>query len=670
MASVKAARSALANPAYRFAGLVIVAGAVLLAVLAVEGEFHAIAHPSTRMVAFMLLAAGGEMWMMRVPSRTSWSLISASSLFTLATVVVYGVGPAVIALGVGSFLKDVRDQRKGIKRWFNVAQHVISVSFAAGAYSLLGGDLGAFHADSLPAILGAGLAFMLSNALLTCAVVALANGNRLISQLRRDFEAWLLIEGVMLGFTPVVVVATQSSLWLIPMLALPFLGVRQSARIAMRSDHAAMHDALTGLPNRVLFREQVDQAIERKRHSGGSLGVMILDLDRFKEVNDTLGHGQGDVLLRSIAERLGNALRDVDVVARLGGDEFGVMVSLRKHDPPAIVQVAERIRDALEPPFSLGDLWIDAGASIGIAISSDDADDAEALLQQADVAMYLAKHSGSGYETYDIARDPNGPERLELIRDLRHGIHNDELVLHYQPKIEVRTGRLVGFEALVRWQHPVRGLLPPADFIELAERTDAVRSLTLQVVEKALAQVKAWSEEGREMPVAVNLSARVLLDATLPADIERLLDEAGVDPSLLEVELTESSLIADPDRTAVILGRLNAAGVRVTIDDFGTGYSSLVLLRRLPVDAIKVDRSFVGEMHRSGEDAAIVESTISLADSLGIDVVAEGVESAEILDQLRAMGCHQAQGFYMCRPKPADELEAWVEAGRFEPALA
>jgi diguanylate cyclase (GGDEF)-like protein len=665
-----APRSAFADPANRFAALVMAAGAGVVALLALDHRFAPLSHPTTRMVAFMVLAAAGELWMMRMPSRTSWTLISASSVFTLATVAAFGAGPAIVGLGAGSLLKDLRDRRLGFKIGFNVAQHVLSVAAAGAVFELAGGDGGALQASEILPVVAAGATFLIFNSLLTGIVVALATGNRLVSQLRRDLEAWLLIEGVLLGFAPIVVVATERSLWLVPMLALPFLGVRQSARIAMRSDHAAMHDALTGLPNRVLFRDQVDQAIERKRHSGGSLGVMILDLDRFKEVNDTLGHGQGDVLLRAIAERLGNALRDVDVVARLGGDEFGVMVSMRRHEPPAIVQVAERIRDALEPPFSLGDLWIDAGASIGIAISNDGADDAETLLQQADVAMYLAKHSGSGYETYDIARDPNGPERLELIRDLRHGIHNDELVLHYQPKIEVRTGRLVGFEALVRWQHPVRGLLPPADFIELAERTDAVRSLTLQVVEKALAQIKAWEEAGRAMPVAINLSARVLLDATLPADIERLLDETGVDPALLEVELTESSLIADPDRTAQILGRLNAAGVRVTIDDFGTGYSSLVLLRRLPVDAIKVDRSFVGEMHRSAEDAAIVESTISLADSLGLDVVAEGVESAEILEQLRGMGCHQAQGFYMCRPKPADELDEWVSSGRFEPALA
>jgi diguanylate cyclase (GGDEF)-like protein len=395
---------------------------------------------------------------------------------------------------------------------------------------------------------------------------------------------------------------------------------------------------------------------------------MLLDLDRFKEVNDTLGHGKGDELLCGIAERLSRALRDVDVVARLGGDEFGVLLTLPERDEGALMAVAARIHDALEPPFSLGDLWVDAGASIGIASAAMHGGDAEALIQRADVAMYLAKEARTGCELYDLARDPNAPERLDLIRDLRKGIEANQLVLHYQPKIDLRDDRLTGFEALVRWQHPTRGLLSPAEFIDLAERTDAVRGLTLQVIEKALRQVAEWRADGHEVPVAVNLSARVLLDVALPTDIERLLDEIGVPAHLLEVELTESSLIADPERTAIILERLNATGVRVTIDDFGTGYSSLVLLRRLPVDAIKIDRSFVIDMEDDAEDAAIVESTIGLANNLGLDVVAEGVESANVLERLREMGCHQAQGYYMCRPQPPELLDDWVDQQRFDAA--
>jgi diguanylate cyclase (GGDEF)-like protein len=659
--------SKLADPVYRFASAVIFTGLAAVALTAADGGFSALGEPSTKLVLFMALAIAGELWLMRLPTRTSWTLISASSLFTMATLLVFGAGPALLALGVGSILKDVHARRQPIKLVFNVAQHVVSVVMAWLVFSVLGGDDGTLRTAEIVAAAAAAATFLLSNSLLTGSVVALATGNPLKLQLKQDLESWLMIEGVMLGCAPIVAVATEHSLLLLPLLALPFLGVRHSARIAMRSDHAAMHDALTGLPNRVLFRRHVDQAMERRRHTGTEIVVMILDLDRFKEVNDTLGHGKGDELLRGISERLGRALRDVDVVARLGGDEFGVLLTLPVYDAHAVTAVAERIRDTLDPPFALGDLWVDAGASIGIASATIHGGDAETLIQRADVAMYVAKENGSGHELYDIARDPNAPERLELIRDLRKGIEDNQLVLHYQPKIDVGSGALTGFEALVRWQHPVRGLLSPGEFIDLAERTDAVRGLTLQVIEKALRQIAAWQEEGFEVPVAVNLSARVLLDVALPADIERLLDEIGVAPGLLEVELTESSLIADPDRTAGILSRLNATGVRVTIDDFGTGYSSLVLLRRLPVDAIKIDRSFVGGMETNQEDAAIVESTVRLADSLGLDVVAEGVETAGTLEHLREMGCQQAQGYYMCRPQPADQLGEWLRDQRFVP---
>jgi diguanylate cyclase (GGDEF)-like protein len=661
-------RTKLGDPVYRFAFTVILLAAAAIAFVATRDGFDSFEEPSAKMAVFMGLTIGGELWLMRLPTRTSWTLISASSLFTLATMLVFGPGAALIALGLGSLLKDVRARRPLIKLSFNVAQHVVSVVSAWLVFSALGGDGGVLRAGEVAPAMAAAVTFLLSNSLLTGGVVALATGNPLLLQLKQDLESWLMIEGVMLGCAPIVAVATEHTLLLLPLLTLPFLGVRHSARIAMRSDHAAMHDALTGLPNRVLFRRHVDQAMERRRHTGTEIVVMILDLDRFKEVNDTLGHGKGDELLCGIAERLHRALRDVDVVARLGGDEFGVLLTLPAHDAAAVDAVAERIRDALDPPFALGDLWVDAGASIGIASATVHGGDAETLIQRADVAMYVAKESGSGHELYDVAKDPNAPERLELIRDLRKGIEDNQLVLHYQPKIEVDSGQLTGFEALVRWQHPERGLLSPGEFIDLAERTDAVRGLTLQVIEKALRQVAAWRADGYEVPVAVNLSARVLLDVALPADIERLLDEVGVPAGLLEVELTESSLIADPDRTADILSRLNATGVRVTIDDFGTGYSSLVLLRRLPVDAIKIDRSFVLGMESNQEDAAIVESTVRLADSLGLDVVAEGVETAEALERLRAMGCQQAQGYYMCRPAPAEELGSWLREQRFVPA--
>jgi diguanylate cyclase (GGDEF)-like protein len=658
----------LTDPVYRFAGAVIAGGVLAFAAVVLTGGFSALADPSLRLALFMAFAFGGELWLMRLPTRTSWTLISASSLFTMATLLTFGPGPALLALAAGSVLKDVRAGRPPIKLSFNAAQHVVSVALAGAVFAMAGGDPGVLEASELPAAIAAALTFLCCNSLLTGGVVALASGNPLLLQLRQDLDSWLVVECVMLGCAPVVSVATDRSLLLLPLVMLPVLGIRHSARIAMHSDHASMHDALTGLPNRVLFRRHVDQAMERRRHTGSDVVVMIMDLDRFKEVNDTLGHGKGDDLLRDISERLTAALGDVDVVARLGGDEFGILLTLPARDDDATIGVARHIHTALQAPFPLADLWIDAGASIGIASAESHGGDAETLIQRADVAMYLAKQAGSGVEFYDAARDPNAPERLELMRDLRQGIEADELVLHFQPKIAVRTGAITGFEALVRWQHPVRGLLPPGEFIAMAERTDVVRPLTLKVIENALRQVALWRAEGFDVPVAVNLSARVLLDVSLPTDIERLLLESGVPPERLELELTESSLIADPERTAEILERLNATGVRITIDDFGTGYSSLVLLRRLPVDAIKIDRSFVIGMATSHEDAAIVKSTIGLADSLGLGIIAEGVETAEALARLRAMGCHEAQGFFICRPQPAEALDGWVEAAESVPA--
>jgi diguanylate cyclase (GGDEF)-like protein len=466
----------------------------------------------------------------------------------------------------------------------------------------------------------------------------------------------------MLAFAPVVALIGQQGLVLLPLVVLPLLGVDYSARIAARSEHASLHDALTGLPNRVLFRRRVEEALARTARSGGEVILMVLDLDRFKEVNDTLGHGRGDELLRDISERLRAAVREVDVVARLGGDEFGVVLVPEAPAAEAALALARRIEDALDAPFELADLWVEGNASIGIACAPEHAADAETLIQRADVAMYQAKQTGGGHAVYDPESDPHLPGKLRLLQDLRPAIDEGQLLLHFQPKVRVADGALEGVEALVRWQHPARGLLYPADFIELAERSNVVRALTLRVVRDAVRQAAHWHEMGLELPVAVNLSPRVLLDVALPADIAAILEEEALPPRLLEVEITESCLIADPDRTAGILERLSETGVRISIDDFGTGYSSLSLLKRLPVDAIKIDRSFVGDLAHDANDMAIVESTIQLAASLGVVAVAEGVETPEAWQRLVEFGCDLAQGFYVSRPLPAAELEAWLAA--------
>jgi diguanylate cyclase (GGDEF)-like protein len=641
---------------------VILAGVVFANVLGWTGGFALLSHPPLAYLTFAALVVASELFVLRLPSRANDVLLSASSAFAYASALLYGPGPALAALSLAALITGARDRRPLLKTGFNAAQHGITVGLAGLAYEALGGHVGAVGTGALAPALGGGVAYLAVNYTLTGTVVALATGARVGRHLLSGLVTWLPVEGVMLAYAPVVAIAAKQSLATIPLLLLPFLGVFYSARIALRADHASLHDALTGLPNRVLFRIRVEQALNRVRSTGGGVVVMVLDLDRFKDVNDTLGHSRGDELLEGISERLRNVLRDADVVARLGGDEFGVLVTVAPAQVFDSGSVARRIEESVEAPFQLGDLWVSAGTSIGIASFPEHGADSGKLIQCADVAMYQAKAAGSGHEHYDAGTDPNRPDNLRLLQELREGIERDELVLHYQPKVSVLDGSVVGLEALCRWQHPTRGLLMPADFIEMAERSDAVRSLTLAVTRMAARQAVSWMREGIRLPVAVNLSPRVLLDVALPADIAAVLDEEQLPPALLEVEVTESCLIVDPDRTADVLTRINQTGVRISIDDFGTGYSSLALLKRLPVDAIKIDRSFVGKLATDHSDVAIVASTVRLAAGLGLDVIAEGVEDAAALALLVQFGCDQAQGYHICRPLPPAEIAAWLGA--------
>jgi diguanylate cyclase (GGDEF)-like protein len=429
------------------------------------------------------------------------------------------------------------------------------------------------------------------------------------------------------------------------------------------NEHQALHDALTDLPNRTLFHDRVGQAISSARREHIPLAVMIMDLDRFKEVNDTLGHASGDELLKQAGVRLRAALRESDTVARLGGDEFGVLLP-RVVDSAAAVSVARKLRKALEEPFTIHGLALQIEASVGIALYPEHGDDVHSLLQRADVAMYVAKEHPAGCEVYARERDEYSPDRLTLLTDLRRAIDTGELVLHYQPKADLRTGDVNGVEALVRWSHPERGLVRPDEFIPFAQKTGVIVPLTFFVLNEALRQCRTWQLEGVDLCVGVNLSARNLLDVNLPDTVGELLGRWEVPPSLLELEITESTILADPIRAMHVLSRLSGMGVRLAIDDFGTGYSSLAYLKRLPVDELKIDKSFVQGMDDDENDAVIVRSTIDLGRNLGLRVVAEGVETAEAWAQLVALGCDVAQGYYLSRPVPAAELASWLRATR------
>jgi diguanylate cyclase (GGDEF)-like protein len=434
---------------------------------------------------------------------------------------------------------------------------------------------------------------------------------------------------------------------------------RTLRRQAAENERLALHDSLTGLPNRTLFQAELEQAIARAARAGRNVGVLLLDLDRFKEVNDSLGHHQGDELLVEVAERLRGTIRAGDTVARLGGDEFAVVLhDLDGADDAA--RSAARIHRVLEAPVDLGELQVQVEASIGIALHPVHGDDAGILVQRADVAMYAAKAARSDWAVYDAAVDPNSPHRLALVAQLRNAMDRGELVVHYQPVQHLPSGTTVAMEALVRWEHPTRGLVPPADFIPAAEGSGLIRPLTLHVLRQALQQCRAWIDGGFDVSIAVNLSARNIQDPRCAADVFDLLAETGLPPDRLVVEMTESAVLGDPTTAFDVLVALRAAGVRVALDDFGTGYSSLTQLKDFQIDEIKIDRSFV---ERVGEDAtttAIVESIVELGQRLNLHVVAEGVEDAVVSDRLAALGCELVQGFHFSRPLPAAAAGAWL----------
>jgi len=424
--------------------------------------------------------------------------------------------------------------------------------------------------------------------------------------------------------------------------------------------HQAMHDALTGLPNRMMLFHALETSIDVARAEQSALGLLLMDLDRFKEVNDMFGHHFGDALLRQVAFRLHNQLRGDDMVARLGGDEFAVILS-RTADAHSAALTARRILSALEQPFVIESQVLEVGASIGIALYPEHGTDARGLLRNADVAMYAAKQkqSGFGFHSQD-SEESRSPDQLSLVVELRGAIEREELVLYYQPKLHLRTGLMTRAEVLVRWNHPQRGHLAPGFFIPLAERTGLIRSVTDWLLDRALSQCRAWLDAGAPIHVAVNISAKSLLDPALPQKVQTALARWNVDPRFLKIEITESSIMADPAHALALLSMLQSMGVRLSVDDFGTGYSSLTHLRELPIDEIKIDKSFVTNMTRSEPDAAIVRTVIDLAHNLGKQVCAEGVEDADTRWMLEDLGCDLAQGFWIARPMPADELMQWL----------
>jgi diguanylate cyclase (GGDEF)-like protein len=648
------------HPLDLYVSLVVIAGLACAVYVIGTGAETVSRLLTAELGLFALCALVGELVPLKVHTRGSEGEVTTSTCFALALLLAGGPAVALTGLVAASILADVINGKQLKKIAFNAAQYSLSVSAASLVLVTLtevphAGALPFGPMDLIP-ILAVATIFFVVNTALVATVVALAQG---VTKLGRYLANDLIFQGstagLLLGLSPVVVLAAEFSLPALLLLLLPFLAVHRGGRAAIAKEHQSLHDALTGLPNRTLFRDRIEQAISSGRRSEVASAVMLIDLDHFKEINDTLGHHAGDRLLEEVARRLEHSLGESDTVARLGGDEFGVLLPQLRRPGDASV-VARQLLAGLREPFSIEGLTLEVDASIGMACHPAHGTGVETLIQRADIAMYSAKEAGGGHAMFEPRLDRFSPRRLSLAGGLRQAIQNGEIVLFFQPKAELSTGKVTGVEALARWEHPRLGLVGPTEFVPIAEQTGLITPLTSYVLDAALAQVRRWMDEGQELSVAVNLSARSFLDAQLAIEIPRLLEKWNVDARLLELEITESMLMLDPGRGQATLERLSRIGLTLSVDDFGTGYSSLANLKRLPVDVIKIDKSFVMDMAIDASDAAIVRSTIDLAHNLGLRVVAEGVESHQAWTQLNELGCDLAQGFYVSRPLPAVDL--------------
>jgi diguanylate cyclase (GGDEF)-like protein/PAS domain S-box-containing protein len=476
--------------------------------------------------------------------------------------------------------------------------------------------------------------------------------NVMMGMVRSDgYVRWLLVDAV-----PI-----KDALGRVREVVSSFTDVTDRKKAEHELERQALHDPLTGLPNRSLLLDRLEQALRTARRLSTPLALLVMDLDRFKEINDTFGHHAGDLLIGEVAQRITSDLRETDTVARLGGDEFALL--LPGADEGGAGHVAQKIIAALQHPFDIEGSAHEIAISIGIAVSPQHGEDVETLMRRADSAMYVAKRTPGGSAVYAEEADPEISNQLALVSELRHTLETDQLQVVYQPIVGFTEGEMMRVEALARWRHPERGLVAPGEFIPLAERSGLVKSLFSRVLAMTLAQCAAWRQANLPLQAAVNLSIRNLLDPDLPRIVGQALERAGIPPAWLAFEITETMLMAEPNRVLRTLAELRDLGVQVAIDDFGVGYSSLAYLQRLPAYAVKIDRSFVGRMTRDRGSAEIVKLITNLGHALGMKVVAEGIEDQATYDACAAVGCDSAQGFFVGRPMVATAIPAWLAQG-------
>jgi diguanylate cyclase (GGDEF)-like protein len=588
-----------------------------------------------------------------------------STPFAFALLISYGITEVVVVQVVASLAADLIRKRPVDRIVFNLAQ--LAICWVAAGLALdLAGNTGLrdgtdLTAGDLPAIALAAVVFFAANSTLPRTAEALLQKSSIGDHLRGDlvFRGWSAATLFALG--PPVAVIAEHWLYLVPLLTLPMAAVHLASRQVSEMEHAALHDSLTALPNRTLLLQDTAGALGAAQSEDEQIALLVVDMDRFRDVNDTLGRAQGDTVLKEVAVRLKRSVRATDIVARIESDRFGVLLPGLPRNGDA-ERAAQKVLAALSRHFDVSGATLSMDATIGIACAPIHAHDAELLLQRAEAAMYRAKRAQSRCEFFSLDIEDEAPRRLILVTALKRAIDVRSITMHYQPKLELATGRVVGFEALARWTDPVVGPVLPATFVPLAERTGLAEPLTELALEIAATDCRRWLDEGFNTPVAVNVPARVLVDANFPDMVEAKRLAMGLEEGALEIEITESTLMGDHDLAREALTRLRSIGVRTSIDDFGTGYSSLSYLRTLPVNALKIDRSFITDLSDEPESEAIVRSIIELARNLRLETVAEGVEDQRLCERLLALGCDYAQGFALARPMPADDVRRWLRA--------
>ena len=606
----------------------------------------------------------GELYPIQVHGQTGEETFSTP--FGFAMLLIYGAPQVALVQAVSSLIADLIRRRPADRIVFNLAQLTISWAAAGAVLDLLGGtglsSGESLQADELPAITASAVAFFLVNSTLVRTAEALQLGIAVGAHLIADllFRSWSA--GTLFVLGPPVAVIAENWLYLVPVLALPMAAIHVASQQASEMERLALYDPLTALPNRALLNEHVAQAVRRASASDLGVALVTLDLDRFRDVNDTLGRPQGDALLVEVAGRLTGSTRAGDTVARLGADEFGVLLSAVA-DRAEAEATTHSLLKRLSMPVEVAGASLSVDASCGIAMFPEHGSDAALLVQHAETAMYQAKREQSRLEFYAREMDQEAPRRLVLVSSLKRAIDSRGIELHYQPKIELAGRRVVGVEALARWTDPGSGSVPPGVFVPLTEMTGLALPFTQLTLEMATSDCRRFRDAGCAVPVALNVSPRVLLDPGFPRSVEAQLRRAGLDgEALLEIEITEDSLMGDHAAARAALANLRAIGVRTSIDDFGTGYSSLAYLRELTVYALKIDQAFVTRRGTDSDSEAILRSIIELARGLGLETVAEGVEDLSDCDRLAALGCDCVQGFALARPMPADGVLEWMLA--------